>query len=141
MALDLAPLVEQFEEFFSSTYAEKINDLAEAYPEKRSLEIDYSDLERFSPQLADELLDNPDVLIKAAEEALKNTPTVVMSDVAFEPHARFRNLPSTAEVLVQDVGADYIGKLVAIAIGICSIMTRKERLLNSGGLSRIKDTR
>jgi len=124
MALDLAPLVEKYETFFSTTYTEQINELSESYPEKRSLEVNYSDLDKFDYQLADDLLRDPDKHLKAAEEALKNMPTVLMQGQSFEPHARFWNLPPTAETLVQDVGAEQIGKLIAVD---CMVTKRGER--------------
>lgn len=114
MAADVTPLVEQFEELFRSYYAAKITGLAEAYPQKKSLEVSYSDLEKFSPQLADELLEKPDAIAEAAETALKGMPVQVLPDVKFEPHVRFFGLPNSAGVMVESIGAAHIGKLISV---------------------------
>ncbi len=123
MAAEVTPLAESFEEFFRSYYADKITKLAEAYPEKKSLEVAYSDLEKFSPQLADELLEQPDAILESAETALKGMPVQVLPDVKFEPHVRFFGLPASDYVRVESIGAAHIGKLIAVD---CMVTKRTE---------------
>jgi len=48
--------VKKFEEFFEAKYRDRIEKLALEYPEKRSLEVDFRDLERYDYELADELV-------------------------------------------------------------------------------------
>jgi replicative DNA helicase Mcm len=102
----------KFDDFFDLHYKEAIGDLIVAFPDKRSLEIDVKKLSAFDPELASELMENPDNVLEAAQDSLKEK----MRDVEFkdkEPHARFLgqtvNLP-----MVQDVGSAYIGKLVML---------------------------
>ena len=68
--IDLTPIIGEFEDFFSVNYKKQINELVTNYPTKKSLMVDFADLARYDPELADALLKNPDDYIKAAESAL-----------------------------------------------------------------------
>ena len=114
MAAEVTPLVEQFEDFFNTYYAAKVKELADNYPTKKSLEISYSSLEKFSPELADELLDRPDSILESAVLALKKMPLQIMADVEFAPHVRFHGLPHSTNVMVESVGAAHIGKMISV---------------------------
>ena len=52
--------ITKFEEFFSTQYKDEIFNALEAYPEERSVTIDYTDLEMFDPDLADHLIESPE---------------------------------------------------------------------------------
>jgi len=114
MATEVTPLVEQFEEFFNLYYNAQVKELAENYPTKKSIEVSYSSLEKFSPELADELLTKPDLIIESAELALKRMPLQIVSETEFCPHVRFYGLPHSADVMVESIGAAHIGKLIAV---------------------------
>ncbi|MDQ2052948.1 minichromosome maintenance protein MCM [Natronolimnohabitans sp. A-GB9] len=67
-----AELVDEFQEFFRNYYDEEIRELAQHYPnEQRSLEVDWEDIFRYDPDLADDYLNQPDQLQRYAEEALR----------------------------------------------------------------------
>lgn len=107
------PLVEKFQYFFETKYKKEIERLADAYPKKRSLIIDFAELERFDYSLADELLDKPDMLIEAARLALKRIE--LPFDVKdFMPHVRFCNLPEDRKVLLRDLSSEHINKLICV---------------------------
>ncbi len=64
-------LVDAFEQFFRNYYDNEIKQLAQRYPnEQRSLSIDWQDLYRFDPDLADDF-NQPEQLQRYAEEALR----------------------------------------------------------------------
>ncbi|MEM3030357.1 MAG: LAGLIDADG family homing endonuclease [Candidatus Micrarchaeia archaeon] len=115
MAEDTQPLVEKLTEFFETKLLEKIEDLAAAYPMRRSLAIDYAELEKFDPDLADELLESPDKVVAAAEAALAGMGATLplLPGTKFTPHARFHNLPDKS-LLIQDIGSAHIEKLVCV---------------------------
>ncbi|MFH1285618.1 MAG: minichromosome maintenance protein MCM [Candidatus Micrarchaeota archaeon] len=113
MAEDLTPLINEFEEFFELKYKLEIEKLAAAYPTKRSLEVNYRELEKYSIELADELRNQPDKIIEAAEKTVAGMSVLKMPGVKFEPHIRFFNLPDD-DLLIQDVGAAQIEKLVQL---------------------------
>jgi replicative DNA helicase Mcm len=109
------------EEFFQEKLSARIAELANVFPEKRSLEIDFKEIEKFNPDLADAILENPDELTAWTEFSLKqlNPPT---PGKPFEPHARFMNLPEACDSLVQDLGATQLNKLVRVQ-GVVSLVS------------------
>jgi replicative DNA helicase Mcm len=114
MAEDITLIVDDFERFFDTFCKENIEKLLEMYPEKRSLEVSYTELSRYSSKIADNLLNKPDFYIKAAENALKAMAMPSQYEVPFEPHVRFFDLPEQSKPLIQDIGADQVGKLICI---------------------------
>ena len=56
----------KFDEFFDSYYKDGIADMVTSFPDKRSLNIDVKELSRFDPELASELVENPDTIMEAA---------------------------------------------------------------------------
>ena len=66
------PFVEKFESFFRDRLMKDIELLVNDYPSKKSLLVNYRDMEHYDVDLADEILENPDVCLAAAHEAIKN---------------------------------------------------------------------
>ncbi|MEM3884032.1 MAG: hypothetical protein QXT94_03825, partial [Methanothrix sp.] len=108
----ISAIKSRFDEFLEMYYREGIDDIIVAFPEKRSLAVSISDLAKFDPNMASELVNNPDVVVRAANESLKSK----LSDVQLgihEPHVRFYGL-TINNPLVQDVGSSYISKLITL---------------------------
>jgi len=108
------PFVSKFEQFFSHQYKKKIEIFAAGFPEKKSFEINFKDLEEFDFELADALLDNPDYLIEAAEIAIKTIDVPLFETDSFNPFIRFYNLPRENQPLLRDIGAQHLGKLISV---------------------------
>ncbi len=108
------PYVAKFVAFLESAYKKEIERLVQEYPEKRSINIDFKDLEEFDYELADELLDNPDNLLEAAELAAQLIEVPALDIEKFAPHLRFFNLPQDRQPLVRDVGSQYVNKLICV---------------------------
>ncbi len=53
--------VDRLIEFYNTYYMDKINDMFVSYPQKRAVLINIKDLEKFDNELANELLNNPDI--------------------------------------------------------------------------------
>lgn len=102
----------RFDEFLDIYYKDGISDIITTYPDKRSLNVDVKELSRFDPELASELIENPDTILEAANASLREK----MKDIELkdkEPHVRF--LGQTINTpLVQDVGSSYIGKMIML---------------------------
>ncbi|MEM2908984.1 MAG: minichromosome maintenance protein MCM [Candidatus Bilamarchaeaceae archaeon] len=109
---DVSSLSSFFHDFFKLSYAEKINDLLLSYPEKKSLLVDYKELEKFDPEMADRLIKIPELVIKAAEEALIEKKPALPGGVEFKPHVRFFNLPSDT-MLIEHLSSENINEFVA----------------------------
>lgn len=115
--IDLSPYIDKFEEFYSVALQDKISHLLVQYPMQKSLMVDYGELERYDPSLADLLIKQPDTLTAAAEQALIAGHEVSFKtahpEAAFEPHVRFYNLPDTG-LLVQDIGSKLIREMISV---------------------------
>lgn len=114
-------IVTAFEEFFSEVLGRDIHELAGAFPEKRSLDVDYRRLEKYNSDLADGLLERPDTYFKSAEEALDNL-RVPTSTGMLKAHVRVWNMPEERSVMVQHLGAEHLDKLISVE-GIVSLAT------------------
>ena len=124
-------IVDKFENFFKVKYRKEIERLVGNYPEKKSLNIDFAELDRFDPELADALIVKPDSMIEGAKEALQriDIPSLELSE--FKPNVRFFNLPRelSTSPLLRDIGAEHLGRLVSIEGVVRQITDVLPRLL------------
>ncbi len=109
---DDTELIDTFEEFYRSYYRNEIGELAQKYPnEQKSLYIDWEDLYRFDPHLADDFRTKPEQLREYAEEALRLYDLPV--DVSLgQAHVRVRGLPEQTDI--REIRADHRGNLIAV---------------------------
>ncbi|MFA4662078.1 LAGLIDADG family homing endonuclease [Pyrococcus kukulkanii] len=112
-------MIERFVKFFREyteeeepLYLGKIKDLLTVTP-KRSVTINWMHLNSYDPELANEILEHPEEGIGAAEDAIQ---IILREEFLREDlpriHARFHNLPET--LLVKDIGAEHINKLIQV---------------------------
>ncbi len=120
--------VQMLESFFEETYKKKLEELAEFYPDKRSLVVDFKDVEKFDPELADELLDNPDVILKASKEAIANIGVTNAKGDLVVPNVRIVNLPQDRVKLIRDLTSVYLNKLVSVEGVITKITDVRPKL-------------
>jgi replicative DNA helicase Mcm len=100
---------EKFEEFFRQFYEKDL--LAAAAKGKKSIEIDFSDLDKFDPNLADKLLNDPETILEAAREAITN---IDFPEGRVELEPRFKNLPKTASIRIRNLRSEHIGKFLSL---------------------------
>ncbi|ADD05763.1 ATP-dependent DNA helicase MCM (intein-containing) [Natrialba magadii ATCC 43099] len=107
-------LVDAFEQFFRNYYDNEIKQLAQQYPnEQRSLHVDWQDLYRFDPDLADDVLAQPEQLQRYAEEALRLYDLPI--DVSLgQAHVRIKNLPETETPEIREIRARDMNSLVEV---------------------------
>jgi len=122
MEVDLSASIATFNEFFTTIYKQKIDRLLLVYPTQRSLYVDYGDLEKFDPDMADALIHTPDLIVEAAEEAIKQLNLMVPAGVTFTPHVRLTDVPA-GEMLIEQLGSKNINELVAFK---CVVTKRAE---------------
>jgi len=108
------PFVEKFEAFFEQVYKKEIQRLVEKYPETKSLNIDFKQLEKFDFQLADDLIEKPDYLLDAAQQAIQKIDIPALDLDEFKPHIRFYNLPKDREPLIRNISSSHLNKLIAL---------------------------
>jgi replicative DNA helicase Mcm len=109
---DNSELVDAFLDFYRTYYRDEIGELAQNYPtDERSLFIDYDDLYRYDPDLADDYLNQPEQLQQYAEEALRLYDLPV--DVKLgQAHVRMRPLPDSTDI--RDIRARHVNTLVTV---------------------------
>jgi replicative DNA helicase Mcm len=91
-------LIDQLHRFFKRYYDEEIAELAEHYPrEQRSLHINYTDVVRYNPDLADDILTHPETMLENFKEALQLYDLPIDVDLA-NAHVRVSGLPETIDV-------------------------------------------
>ncbi len=106
-------MVSKWEAFFQGTdYVHKVREVADLYPEERSVNVVYSDLDRFDADLAVYLLDHPDLCLLAGKQALKNLMHQEMRTA--DINLRLISLPRDSRVEIRDLRAKHVGKLVSV---------------------------
>ncbi|WP_436925450.1 minichromosome maintenance protein MCM [Halosimplex amylolyticum] len=105
-------LIDAFEDLYRDYYRNEIGDLAQKYPtEQKSLYLDWQDIYRFDPDLADDVQSHPEELREYAEEALRLYDLPV--DVKLgQAHVRVRNLPDSTDI--REIRADHRGQLISV---------------------------
>ncbi len=105
MALDASEQIEKFQEFFNLSYKKDIHtNLSKGW---NFLIVDFFKLAEFDPRLADELLEEPNETVKAAEIAMEQF------DVKSKFRVRFDNLPSSQRVNIRDTRSRHLGKFIS----------------------------
>ena len=109
---DNTELIDSFEEFYRNYYRNEIGELAQKYPnDQKSLYIDWDDLYRFDPDLADDYRTKPSQLQEFAEEALRLYDLPV--DVSLgQAHVRVRNLPDSEDI--RAIRHEHHGNLISV---------------------------
>ncbi len=102
---------EKFRTFLKKYYWDSILQLANDYPDQRSLYVDFSDLEIFDRELADELLLHPDEVIPCADNALQNIDLPIEKSLD-SAKVRFVSIPN--KVPNRDLRSKHLLQLVAI---------------------------
>ncbi|QLD85295.1 cell division protein [Natronomonas halophila] len=106
-------VIDKFEQFYRDYYRNEIGELAQKYPnEQRSLYIDWDDLYRFDPDLADDFIAQPEQMRDYAEEALRLYDLPV--DVKLgQAHVRVQNLQTSTAI--RDIRARHRGQLISVS--------------------------
>lgn len=105
----------EMEEFLEQPHIKaKIFKLTEKYdcekPNGKSLTLDFSELEKFSPTLADNLVKYPDIVLPVAKQTLEKIVMQIMGS-RLKANIRFKSLPPQYSTTVQKIGALHINTL------------------------------
>lgn len=107
--MDVSEQIKKFNEIIESNYYDRL--LERVRTGKNFMIIEFSDISKNDPDLANELLENPEEIIKAFELAIEqfDLPSEVKG---FK--IRIKNLPDSQKVLIRNVRSKHIGKLLMI---------------------------
>lgn len=116
----LKPFFEPEQRFFNNskdriiiTYWNDLLDLASEYPDRSHLFIDFYHIQTFSPELAEELLNNPTVFLKASTKAVSEVVLPVEIELK-NVSVRIINLPRTRELEISAIRAKHLNKFYTI---------------------------
>jgi replicative DNA helicase Mcm len=102
----------KWEEFFTdSELRHRITEIADLYPEEKSLEVNFSDIEEFDFDLAEQFLNRSYKVTYVAEKAIRNL-TPVERQVSI--HLRVKNLPLDSKIEIRDLRSKHLGKFIAV---------------------------
>ncbi|MBI2670714.1 ATP-binding protein [Candidatus Woesearchaeota archaeon] len=106
--IDATVQIEKFREFLELQYQNKINEIINQG--KKSLLIDFSDLSKFDVELSEQLLEEPEETIKAAEIALSQFD-IAESNLS---KIRFFNLVESQKVLIRNIRSNNLNDFMSI---------------------------
>lgn len=106
-------LLAKWEEFFEEQeYHSRILSLADEYPETRSLEVRFEDLDRYDTDFGMYLLRRPQTSIAAGEETIRRL--IPPTDEAVRVHLRLKGLPRESRVQIRDLRSKHLGTYIAV---------------------------
>jgi len=106
-------LLAKWEEFFEEQeYHSRILSLADEYPETRSLEVRFEDLDRYDTDFGMYLLRRPQTAIAAGEETIRRL--IPPTDEAVRVHLRMKGLPRESRVQIRDLRSKHLGTYIAV---------------------------
>lgn len=126
MGAGSSELVDAFEQFFEYYYDEEIEELVEKYPnEKRSLYVDWQDLNSFDTDLAEDFLRQPSQVQRFAEEGLRLYGQSEDASL-LHAHVRIYNLADRTDI--SEIRSRHINQLVEITGTVDSVTQSQSSL-------------
>ncbi|MBN1167532.1 MAG: minichromosome maintenance protein MCM [Methanospirillaceae archaeon] len=117
MDVELTDRDADWKRFLKARYKKELEEISREYPFRRSLQIDYHDIEsygRVGTQMADELLETPGKVIGDVRDCIRNHQLIILKKDKSVPlvNIRFVNLPK--KISIRDIRSDHIGKFISI---------------------------
>ncbi len=106
--MDVSEQIKRFEQFIEQEY--NIELLEAISLGNNFLLIDFADLSKFDPELADLLLDQPEEVLKAFEIAIKGIHEVPESFNKI--YVRFKNIPQSQSIRIRDIRSVNIDRFI-----------------------------
>ena len=95
----------------------ELEEISREYPFRRSLYINYHDIESFGKtgtQMADELLENPGKVIADIRDAIKNHRLVKVKKEKDPPDINVRFLSLPRKIAIREIRSDHIGRFISV---------------------------
>ena len=104
--MDVIEQIKKFQEFVQEEYYPVL--LENIRKGNQFLVIDFSKLSKFDPDLANELMDSPEEVIKAAETAVKQFDIEGINNF----RARFKNFPPSQKIFIRDIRSKHLNRFL-----------------------------
>lgn len=101
----------KLKDFLKRYYQDDVLELANNYPDKRSLTVNYDKLEIFDRDIARDLIENPESVILSLEFALKDMDLPLMKKLD-SAHVRVTNIPN--RIPIRDLRSKHLSKFIAV---------------------------
>ncbi len=101
--------IRKFEEFIDTHYRAKL--FENLRRGQHFLTFDFTDISKFDPKLADDLIEMPEETLKSAEHAIRHFD---ISDKVKNIFIRVKNLPKSQTIKICNLRATDIGKLITV---------------------------
>ena len=108
MEINAVEQIKRFQEFIDSNYYNSL--LENARKGNRFIVIDFTELSKYDPDLATELLDAPEETIKAIEKAIEQFDVDGLNNFRI----RFSNLPKSQHVKIRDIRSSHLNKFLYV---------------------------
>ncbi len=106
-------LIAKWQEFFEDAgYLSRIVQISDRYPEERSLEAPFEELNRFDTDMAIFVLRHPLNAISAGEEAIRRL--VPPGEQVLQIHLRIEGLPRDQRIQIRHLRAKHLGQYVSV---------------------------
>ncbi len=116
--------------FSQENYRIMISEIADNYPQKKSVNVDYADINAYSVDFAMFVLDNPDRCLDSARKTVMSlVPNINRPGDAI--NVRLYDLPRDAKVEIRNLRADHLGKLIAVEGLARKVTTVKPRMTHA----------
>jgi len=105
-------LIEKFVQFFRETYYNDLLSVAREYPDKKSVLVDYTVLDKFDTELSDSLLKDPEETLRAASDAISELDLGVEGE--YNIKVWVENIPASHNISIRNLRSEHIEKFIAI---------------------------
>ncbi|MEM5797653.1 MAG: minichromosome maintenance protein MCM [Candidatus Aenigmatarchaeota archaeon] len=107
--MDNVDLLDKFVDFLNEFYKDELVKVANEG--KKSLNVDFSLLEKFDVSIADYLLENPIETLPIIQKAARQIDVGYLDE---NFRVRFFNLPENRNIRIRNIRAEHIGKMIVI---------------------------
>jgi replicative DNA helicase Mcm len=124
----------QWRDFLKAKYKRQMGEISREYPFKRSINIDYREVERNGTdgiKLADEILENPGKVLEDIRDAIIGSELIRTKEGNLPKvlHIRFTNLPK--KIRIRDIRTDNVNRFVTIEGRIISASKVEPRIVDA----------
>jgi len=109
--MEITEQIEKFHEFFEVVYSEPLH--AAISKGEKFLVVNFSDLSKYNLELAQELIESPEDVLRACEISIEQFDFPNSKEFKI----RFRNLPKSQEIMIRNIRSTHLGKFIQI-VGI-----------------------
>ena len=107
--MEVQDQINKLTEFVDTFYKGKL--IENIKKDRKYISFDFSELSKFEPELAEDVLERPEETIKASEIAISQFDT--LGDVR-KFKARFHNLPESQRIMIREIRAEHLDKFLLI---------------------------